>query len=234
MVSHEIHITRYITYYSLLNMAAFRVTHLSTFVIIPVKRLRRSKSRLARALQAPVRAALTKSILSRTLDLLAQVDRISKTIVVSSDITVLDLARSKNAIDLAEVESGLNAAIRQAAAYAMSKQAQSILIIPSDLPLITIDDINAILDLATETRCLVIAPDRRNEGTNALLVQPPDGIEFAFGTASFELHLTQATEHNLASHIFRSDTLGLDLDVPEDLERYQNGMSVIDSSLLTK
>src|SRR5512135_1566082 len=99
----------------------------SSFAIIPVKRLRRSKSRLARALKADVRAALTKSILSRTLDQLAQVERIAKTIVVSSDVTVLNLARSKNAIDLAEVESGLNSAIRQAAQWALSQHAGSLL-----------------------------------------------------------------------------------------------------------
>jgi 2-phospho-L-lactate guanylyltransferase len=206
----------------------------STYAIIPVKRLRRSKSRLARALQADVRAALTKSILSRTLDLLAQADRIAKTIVVSSDMTVLNLARSKNAIGLAETEAGLNEAIQQAATWSMSRRAGSILIIPSDLPLITLDDINGLLDLAIEPRGVVIAPDRRNEGTNALLVQPPDAIEFAFGASSFQVHSTQAQERGLTLHVFKSETIGLDLDVPEDLERYQNSAPLLDSLPLSK
>lgn len=203
----------------------------TVYAIIPVKPLRRSKSRLARALKAPVRAALTKSILARTLDQLAQVKRIAKTIVISSDVTVLNLARSKNAIDLAESESGLNGAIRQAAYWAKSHQADSILIIPSDLPLITSADINAVLDLAIEPRCVVIAPDRRGEGTNALLVRPPDAIDFAFGVSSFDAHSIQARQRNLALHVFTSETIGLDLDVPEDLERYHSGALLLDSRL---
>jgi 2-phospho-L-lactate/phosphoenolpyruvate guanylyltransferase len=206
----------------------------SSFAIIPVKPLRRSKSRLARALKAPVRAALTKSILSRTLDQLAQVERIAKTIVVSSDVTVLSLARGKNAIDLAESESGLNAAIRQAANWAKSHQADSILIIPSDLPLITSADINAMLDLANEPRCVVIAPDRRGEGTNALLVRPPDAIDFAFGVGSLQAHSTHAKDRGLALHIYKSTSIELDLDIPEDLERYQNAATLLDSLLFSK
>jgi 2-phospho-L-lactate guanylyltransferase len=206
----------------------------SSFVIIPVKRLRQSKSRLARALKADVRAALTKSILSRTLDLLAQVDRIAKTIIVSSDVTILNLARSKNAIDLIEAESGLNNAIRQAAHWALSQHARSILIIPSDLPLITIDDINAMIDLAIEPRCVVIAPDRRGEGTNALLVRPPDAIEFAFGAASFQVHSSQARTRDLALHVFESETIGLDLDVPDDLALYQSNVIQLDADSISE
>ncbi|HZY43504.1 MAG TPA: 2-phospho-L-lactate guanylyltransferase [Anaerolineae bacterium] len=206
----------------------------STFAIIPVKTLRRSKSRLARALKAPVRAALTKSILSRTLDLLQQVDRITHTIVISNDITVLDLARSKQAIDLVESESGLNAAIKQAATWSVDRGAGSILIVPSDLPLITSADIESMLDLAVELRCVVIAPDRRGEGTNALLVRPPDAIDFAFGAASFHTHTSQSKDLGLAVHVYQSTTIGLDLDIPEDLERYQNSAALLDPLLLSK
>jgi 2-phospho-L-lactate/phosphoenolpyruvate guanylyltransferase len=206
----------------------------SIYAIIPVKRLRRSKSRLARALQAPVRAALTKSILSRTLDLLAQVDRITHTIVISSDLTVLDLARSKQAIDLVESESGLNAAIKQAATWSMSRGAESILIVPSDLPLIASADIEAMLELAIEPRCAVIAPDRRGEGTNALLVRPPDAIEFAFGASSFNTHTAQAKQRNIAVHVYTSETIGLDLDVPDDLAQYQLNAIRLDADTISE
>jgi 2-phospho-L-lactate/phosphoenolpyruvate guanylyltransferase len=206
----------------------------SIYAIIPVKRLRRSKSRLARALQAPVRAALTKSILSRTLDLLAQVDRITHTIVISSDLTVLDLARSKQAIDLVESESGLNAAIKQAATWSMSRGAESILIVPSDLPLIASADIEAMLELAIEPRCAVIAPDRRGEGTNALLVRPPDAIEFAFGASSFNTHTAQAKQRNIAVHVYTSETIGLDLDVPDDLAQYQLNAIRLDADTVSE
>ncbi len=206
----------------------------STFAIIPVKTLRRSKSRLARALKAPVRAALTKSILSCTLDLLQQVDRITYTLVISSDITVLDLARSKQAIDLVESESGLNAAIKQAVTWSMSRGAESILIVPSDLPLITANDFEAMFDLAIEPRCVVIAPDRRGEGTNALLVRPPDAIDFAFGATSFHTHSARAKDRGLALHVYESASIGLDLDVPDDLALYRSNMVRLDACAVSE
>src|SRR5512141_434450 len=91
-----------------------------TYALIPVKPLRQAKSRLARALKAPTRAALVRAIFSRTLDVLAQVDRVAGTIVISRDLTILELARQRpHVIALAEAESGLNPAITQGAHWAV-------------------------------------------------------------------------------------------------------------------
>ena len=204
------------------------------FAVIPVKPLRQAKSRLARALKPPLRQALVRSLLSRTLDLLNANERIADTIVISHDVTVLELARSQNAIGLAESESGLNAAITQAATWAADHGAQAIFIVPTDLPLIAEADINAMLDLATQPQCIVIAPDRREEGTNALLVRPPAAIVFAYGTSSFEAHRAQAQERGLTVHIYRSPTLALDLDVPDDLAFFQEGVAKFDLHSLSE
>ena len=90
------------------------------------------------------------------------------------------------------------------------------------------------LDLAIESRCVVIAPDRRGEGTNALFLRPPDAIEFAFGSDSFQVHSTQAKERALALHIFESETIGLDLDVPEDLAVYQSNTFQLDADSISE
>ena len=200
------------------------------FAIIPVKPLRQAKSRLARTLKPPLRQALVRSLLSRTLDLLNANARIAGTIVISHDVTVLELAHGKNAIGLAESESGLNAAITQAATWANDHGAKAIFIVPTDLPLIAEADINAMLDLATGPQYVVIAPDRREAGTNALLVRPPNAIAFAYGASSFDAHRAQAQERGLPIHVYRSPTLALDLDVPDDLELYH----ALDSHLLSE
>jgi 2-phospho-L-lactate guanylyltransferase len=198
------------------------------FAIIPVKPLRQAKSRLARALKPPLRQALVRSLLSRTLDLLNANAHIAGTIVISHDVTVLELARNQNAIGLAESESGLNAAITQAATWASDHGAQAIFIVPTDLPLIAETDINAMLDLATGPQCVVIAPDRREEGTNALLVRPPNAIAFVYGASSFDAHRGQAQERSIPIAVYRSPTLALDLDVPDDLAFYQEGAPLFD------
>ena len=207
---------------------------LKTYAIIPVKPLRQAKSRLARALKPPLRQALVRSLLSRTLDLLNTNDRIAGTIVISHDVTVLELARNQNAIGLAESESGLNAAITQAATWANDRGAKAILIVPTDLPLITEADINAMLDLATGPQHVVIAPDRREEGTNALLIRPPDAITFAYGTSSFEAHRGQAQERSIPVAVYRSPTIALDLDVPDDLAFFQEGVAKFDLHSLSE
>jgi 2-phospho-L-lactate/phosphoenolpyruvate guanylyltransferase len=191
-----------------------------TFAIIPVKPLHRAKSRLARALKAPTRAALVRSIFSRTLDVIAQVDRIDGVIVVSRDLTILELARQRNAITLMESDSGLNPAITQAAQWAAQHHARSVIVIPVDLPLITSADLAAVIDRAQEERCIVIAPDRPEDGTNVLLVRPPDAIRFAYGASSFNVHRTQAIERGLRVHEYRSPTTAFDIDLPDDLELY--------------
>jgi 2-phospho-L-lactate guanylyltransferase len=200
------------------------------YAIIPVKPLHRAKSRLARALKAHTRAALVRSIFSRTLDVIAQVERIDGVIVVSRDLTILELARQRNAIALAESESGLNSAITQAAQWAVKHHARAVIVIPVDLPLITSADLDAVINRVGEERCIVIAPDRHEDGTNVLLVSPPDAIPFAYGAASFNVHRAQAIERGISVHEYRSPTTAFDLDVPDDLELYR----ALDSQLISE
>ena len=98
----------------------------------------------------------------------------------------------------------------------MARGARAVLVLPADLPLLTSGDIMAMLDLAHEPRCVVIAPDARGEGTNALMLRPPDALNFAFGPQSFYEHCAQAETSQLALHIYRSPTVALDLDTPAD------------------
>ncbi len=192
---------------------------MDTFAIVPVKPFRRAKSRLRPVMPKPIRAALARALLSRTLDVLASCNVCLETCVVSRDITALDMARRRGAAVLAESESGLNAALNQAREWAMARGAQAVLVLPADLPLLAAADIAALLDLAHEPRSAVIAPDAHDEGTNALLLCPPDALHFAFGPSSFHEHCAQAETSHLTLHIYRSPAVALDLDTPADWER---------------
>ena len=188
-------------------------------VVVPVKPFRRAKSRLSPVMPRPIRAALARALLSRTLDILASCNLQLAACIVSRDITALDMARRRGAIALAESESGLNAALNQAREWAVAQGAQALLVLPADLPLVTAADITAMLELDREPHCAVIAPDAHGEGTNALYLRPPDALHFAFGPQSFYEHCAQAETSHLALHIYCSPTLALDLDTPADLKR---------------
>ena len=63
---------------------------------------------------------------------------------------------------------------------------------------------------------VVLAPDRHRRGTNALLLDPPDAIDPAFGGDSRAGHAWLASSADIA---FRelAGILELDLDTPDDL-----------------
>jgi 2-phospho-L-lactate guanylyltransferase len=67
----------------------------------------------------------------------------------------------------------------------------------------------------------VVAPDRRGTGTNALLVRPPGLIPYRFGENSLDKHLEEAEAAGAEAHVYESDTLGLDVDIPADLDLYR-------------
>jgi 2-phospho-L-lactate guanylyltransferase len=188
-------------------------------VVVPVKPFRRAKTRLSPVISKPIRTAIARALLSRTLDVLASCDLAPVTCIVSRDMTALDIARRRGATALAESESGLNEALNQAREWAWTRDAQSVLVLPADLPLLTPGDIAALLDLAREPRCVVIAPDACGEGTNALLLRPPDALHFAFGPQSFYEHCAQAETSQLPLHVYRSPTVAFDLDTPADWKR---------------
>jgi 2-phospho-L-lactate guanylyltransferase len=123
----------------------------------------------------------------------------------------------------AHAEPALNAALHQATAFAASRGASAVLILPADLPLLTLADVARLWRASQQLyadRAMVIAPDSQGQGTNALLVRPPGALAYQFGPGSFQRHCQQARERGLAWHIDRSPRLGLDVDLPADLEHW--------------
>jgi 2-phospho-L-lactate guanylyltransferase len=89
-----------------------------------------------------------------------------------------------------------------------------LLVIHADLPLVSPEDVAALLGHA-EARGCALAPDRHGEGTNAVALAPGRALRFAFGPGSFALHDAQAGD---AARVDRPG-LALDCDTPDDLDR---------------
>lgn len=195
---------------------------MSLWAIIPVKPLRRGKTRLAGVLSEDEREILNLSLIGHTLQVIKQVEGIDQILVVSSDTAVLALAREQGARTVQEDgHPGLNTALHRATMVAQMYAAQGVLILPSDLPLLTPEDVLELIRQAQEPPVVVIAPDRRKQGTNALLIKPTGLISYEFGENSFIKHCNQADRYKLNLKIVSTDSLGLDLDYPEDLEFFQ-------------
>lgn len=191
---------------------------MALWAIVPVKPLRRGKSRLAKVISAAERADLNQYLLEHTIQVLSTIDEIENILVISRDTEALALARDLGARTVQENGNpGLNTALTRAVEIARTYETGGILIIPADIPRLNAADIRSILNYREDSPIVVIAPDRKKEGTNALLVSPPNLIEFSYGPGSFEKHCQAARDAGARLQICDLPSLELDLDDPEDL-----------------
>ncbi len=192
---------------------------MSLWAIVPVKPLRRGKSRLSGALTEDQREELNRVLLQRTLKTLLDLKEVEQVLVVSRDSAALALARDLGARTVQEDGApALNTALKRATVVAQVYASRGVLVIPADLPLLTAADVLALLQRADAPPVVVIAPDRHRKGTNALLLSPANLIEYDFGGGSFQRHCERARRAGARLEIVDLPSLGLDLDLPEDLE----------------
>lgn len=189
------------------------------WAIVPVKPLLRGKSRLAGVLSQEERADLNRHMLVHTVETLREIPEIEQVLVVSRDQAALALARDHGARTVQENGTPhLNVALARATFLAMNYVTRGVIIVPADLPLITPEDVRALLERAKYPPVVVVAPDRHRKGTNALLVCPVGLIEYEFGPGSFERHCELARQAGARLEICELPSLALDVDYPEDLE----------------
>jgi 2-phospho-L-lactate guanylyltransferase len=191
--------------------------------IIPVKRFGDAKQRLLDALDRPQRAALIKAMIT---DVLAATDRselVERVIVVSGEGRAerLALRHAQRTTTPLEVlrdpdDRGHSEAATLGIIRALSLGAECAALLPGDCPMLDAGELDAALGRMSRGRVTVV-PDRHGTGTNALLLAPADAIGPAFGPGSAERHSERArlAGHELA--VEPLDSLGLDLDTPDDL-----------------
>jgi 2-phospho-L-lactate guanylyltransferase len=196
---------------------------MTLWAIVPVKPLRRGKTRLSGVLTENQRAALNKKLLIHTLDTITQLPELEQVLVVSRDPEALAIARFHGARTVLEDGAPhLNIALTRATAVATMYSAAGVLVLPADLPQITAEDVTVMVNAAKAPTCMVIAPDHRQQGTNALLIKPPGALTYSFGENSFYRHVNQAQNKGIITEIVEIPSLARDVDLPEDLS-FLNG-----------
>jgi 2-phospho-L-lactate guanylyltransferase len=124
-------------------------------------------------------------------------------------------------------------ALTRATHIAVAQQANSILVLPSDLPFITPEDIEMMItgvEMASrkgngngyhmQNRAITICPDENEEGTNALVLSPPTGFTFRYGSESFQRHIDEAERIGMNQRIIHAPGIKFDLDTEEDWQTY--------------
>jgi 2-phospho-L-lactate guanylyltransferase len=202
---------------------------MTLWAIVPVKPLRRGKSRLSPVLTEEERADLNRRLLMHTVDTLKSIPEIEHVLVVSRDPAALALSREHGARTVQENGAPhLNVALARATLVAKNYATRGVLIVPADLPLITPEDVRLMLEKVQDPPVVVVAPDRRQQGTNALLVCPAGLIEYDFGPGSFKRHCERARAAGARLEILELPSLELDMDLPEDLELVGESLEGLD------
>lgn len=190
-------------------------------IVVPVKAFGLAKQRLSGVLQPSERAALARSMLIDVLNIVASTILPSNVIVVTSSPEASDIAKSAGMRVLHEAAcSDLNSAIEAASRHMIVQSAGGFLMLPADVPEITMAAIHQAFAALDQNRSLVLAPAINDGGTNLLGCRPPQAIRPEFGTMSFARHLAAAKRAGLACHVLNSPELGRDIDSPDDLARF--------------
>ncbi|HET6546906.1 MAG TPA: 2-phospho-L-lactate guanylyltransferase [Solirubrobacter sp.] len=189
-----------------------------TVAILPVKSFGRAKQRLTGAF--PDRPALAAAMVADVLAALARVPALDELIVVTAEPTAAEAARAAGA---RVVEDPVEAGQSQAAALGIdSTRADRALLVPGDCPALDPAEVGALLEHAAP---VVIVPDRHGQGTNALLLTPPDVMAPAFGEGSFARHAARARAAGADVKVADVPSLELDVDTPDDLAALRRALA---------
>jgi len=186
-------------------------------VVLPLKSLAESKTRLADHLTSDQRQELFKAMAEDVVSAVSQTEGFMQRIVVTSDPALKKLALSYDLQVVDEPNSkGHSTAALLGIAVAISNSADVVALLPGDCPSVTPTTIQNLAQI-TNPRQLTIAPDRLGTGTNALAIYPPDAVTPSFGESSFQRHSKLALSVGIPTVKFESLELACDVDTADDL-----------------
>ncbi len=185
---------------------------MSTIAIVPVRAPGEGKSRLAGVLSRARRASLVQGMLEQVLGTLRATRGIAAVIVVTPDAS---LRLPPGVATIHDAGTGLNDAVALALSR-LSARAAGALVVAADAPRATTTEFESILD-AARAADVVVVPDRRGQGTNALWLRLPARISPRYGPDSASHHVAAAGAAGLRVTTLELPGLSHDIDVPADL-----------------
>ena len=186
--------------------------------VVPLRDLDTGKSRLRGAVPDGWRQALILALAEGVITAVQQASVADLTVVISPDPQLVAFGERCGAFGLRQSSSGLIRGLWEATNWARARGATSLLAMHGDLPCLDGGSVRALVSaLPTTTPAVVIAGDRHQHGTNALLTNPPGAIPYGFGVASFARHQQSAQERGVAAVAWHQPALAFDLDTPADL-----------------
>ena len=174
-----------------------------------------AKTRLAAVIDPDARSRLAIAMLEDVLAAAADVPFAAHIVATESE-RVREIARGVGYGTLDVALSDMNGAATEALHAAAARGAARAVVLAADLPLLAADDLTELLAAADEAD-IVIAPDRRRRGTNALVLAPPLVISSSFGAESYRRHRAAGRRAGARVVDVLRPGLAHDVDGPDDL-----------------
>jgi 2-phospho-L-lactate guanylyltransferase len=187
------------------------------WVIVLVKDLDSAKQRLGPALDPRARRELARRNAELAIRAAAAGDR---RLVVTGSAEMVAIAEQLGAEAVLEPrQEGQNAAAQRGIAHALKNGAGAVLLLSSDLPLVTPQAVREVLDAGGKIKppAVVAVAALGRGGTNALYLNPPDAISLHFGADSLAAFRRDAESSGVSFEVHMSEAMALDLDEPADL-----------------
>jgi 2-phospho-L-lactate guanylyltransferase len=191
------------------------------WALIPVKDFNTCKSRLANALPDYARQSLMAALLSDLVDVLKQCPAIEGISLVTRCHKAASLA-DKHKIEVISLatDTCLNSGITAAVGFITARQQQQTIILHGDLPMATTDDIDDLVRAHCNSGCSIsLVPDNEHNGTNAILLNLPTEMVFAYGDNSYAAHSLFCSQHHLAVQTLENKHIGCDIDLWNDFKQ---------------
>jgi FO synthase len=201
--------------------------------IIALKDLAEAKTRLSGLLGASERSALAHAMAEDVLLQLTSHPDIHRTILISDSSAASALAQTFGAEHWTESSLdafGLNNLFRVACSRLQAEGESRLLILHADVPLVSREDLSAALQKHSACGGVVIGTDRKNEGTNLLVLEANNAPVLHFGKGSRGKHEQAAVETGQTVSVLDLAGVALDIDEPADLEvllKRLHGMSEV-------
>ena len=188
--------------------------------VIPAKDLPDAKMRLSPLLAPSDRRSLFCAMLEDVLTAVCTTSSIARVLVVTREPDLMRLARRFDAEVCREpTNRGHTQAVQFAIEELRARSPDAVLTIPGDVPLVTKEEIEAIVAASPRAPSVVLVPSRNGQGTNGVLLRPPDAMRLRFGEPSFVEHVQSAERHGLAKRVLDLPGLALDIDTSADLAK---------------
>lgn len=193
----------------------------AVWAVVPVKNPAAAKTRLATVLGAEARGGLFRAMALDVFAALAGARLLAGTLVVTRDAALAAAAREHgHEVHTESGNDGHTSAVRRGVEVLIGRGVASVLALPADLPLLQATEIDQLIDAHGRAPALSMAPAGDGQGSNGVLLSPPDAIELRFGDASCAPHLARARAAGIAPRIVHLAGFALDIDRPDDLARF--------------